>query len=270
MSKCLAKCIWFQHLEKLGGGPVQANLGGASLETFSGEGQLKKSPCMYLSWDVEINTRLLLCSFDNKFSLLIEAVACLHSNEMNWKILTSQLDHRKQIFLHRRGSTQKDQHGDRPPIENIGGGRLDWRQRRKIFFVRLRFRCLRYNWVELVVGQLWKKTFLHRHLFRFEHHKKNTFHFLQWPDSNRALKMSMGISSPQQAFHSPRVHSSLGPRTRGRVWRSCGSPTPLRCGRWEAVEREVGTPLPREVVVGALTPVGEDFWRTRLRRICRL
>ena len=38
---------WFQHLEKLGGGPVQANLGGASLETFSGEGQLKKSPCNF-------------------------------------------------------------------------------------------------------------------------------------------------------------------------------------------------------------------------------
>ena len=78
----------------------------------------------------------------------------------------------------KRGSTQQDQHGDRPPIENIGGGRLDWRQRRKIFFVRLRFRCLRYNWVELVVGQLWKKTILHRHLSRFERHKKNTFHFL--------------------------------------------------------------------------------------------
>ena len=32
-------------LRKFRGGPVQANLGGASLETFSGEGQLKKSPC---------------------------------------------------------------------------------------------------------------------------------------------------------------------------------------------------------------------------------
>ena len=28
-----------------GGGPDQANLGGASLETFSGEAQLKKPPC---------------------------------------------------------------------------------------------------------------------------------------------------------------------------------------------------------------------------------
>ena len=80
----------------------------------------------------------------------------------------------------------------------------------------------------------------------------------------------MGISSPQPGFHSPRVHSSLGPRTRGRVWRSCGSPTPLRRGRWQVVEREVGTPLPRGVVVGALIPVNEDFWRTRLWRICRL
>ena len=34
-------------LRKFRGGPVQANLGGASLETFSGEGQLKKSPCIY-------------------------------------------------------------------------------------------------------------------------------------------------------------------------------------------------------------------------------
>ena len=33
-------------LRKFRGGPVQANLGGASLETFSGEGQLKKSPCI--------------------------------------------------------------------------------------------------------------------------------------------------------------------------------------------------------------------------------
>ena len=29
------------------GGPVRAFLGGASLETFSGEAQLKKSPCIY-------------------------------------------------------------------------------------------------------------------------------------------------------------------------------------------------------------------------------
>ena len=41
--------MWFQHLEKLGGGPVQANLGGASLETFSGEAQLKKSPSTFLT-----------------------------------------------------------------------------------------------------------------------------------------------------------------------------------------------------------------------------
>ena len=36
-----------QTLRKFRGGPDQANLGGASLETFSGEGQLKKSPCSY-------------------------------------------------------------------------------------------------------------------------------------------------------------------------------------------------------------------------------
>ena len=32
-------------LKRFKGGPVQAFLGGASLETFSGGGQLKKSPC---------------------------------------------------------------------------------------------------------------------------------------------------------------------------------------------------------------------------------
>ena len=37
-------------LRKFRGGPVQANLGGASLETFSGEGQLKKSPCIFCSF----------------------------------------------------------------------------------------------------------------------------------------------------------------------------------------------------------------------------
>ena len=40
-------------LRKFRGGPVQANLGGASLETFSGEGQLKKSPCINSRyWDI--------------------------------------------------------------------------------------------------------------------------------------------------------------------------------------------------------------------------
>ena len=34
-----------QTLRKFRGGPDQANLGGASLETFLGEAQLKKSPC---------------------------------------------------------------------------------------------------------------------------------------------------------------------------------------------------------------------------------
>ena len=41
-------------LRKFKGGPVQAYLGGASLETFSGGGQLKKSPCIrvfrFCSW----------------------------------------------------------------------------------------------------------------------------------------------------------------------------------------------------------------------------
>ena len=32
-------------LTRFRGGPVEAFLGGASLETFSGGGQLKKSPC---------------------------------------------------------------------------------------------------------------------------------------------------------------------------------------------------------------------------------
>ena len=39
-------------LRKFRGGPVQANLGGASLETFSGEGQLKKSPCKLVLLDI--------------------------------------------------------------------------------------------------------------------------------------------------------------------------------------------------------------------------
>ena len=71
--------------------------------------------------------------------------------------------------------------------------------------------------------------------------------------------MFKGISSPQQGFHFPRVPSSLGPRTRDRVWRSCGSPTPLHRGRWEVVEREVGTQLPLGVVVGTSIPVEEIF-----------
>ena len=36
-------------LKRFKGGPVQAFLGGASLETFSGGGQLKKSPCMFVN-----------------------------------------------------------------------------------------------------------------------------------------------------------------------------------------------------------------------------
>ena len=44
------------------------------------------------------------------------------------------------------------------------------------------------------------------------------------------------------------------------MWRSCGSPTPLHRGRWEVVEREVGTPLPLEVVAGALIPVGRNIF----------
>ena len=45
MTKYLAKWLWFQCQENLGGGgAVQANLSGASLETFSGEAQLKKKP----------------------------------------------------------------------------------------------------------------------------------------------------------------------------------------------------------------------------------
>ena len=40
-SKCLAKWIWLQHL----GGASPSKFGGASLETLSGEAQLKKTPC---------------------------------------------------------------------------------------------------------------------------------------------------------------------------------------------------------------------------------
>ena len=36
----------YLELFQSGGGPVRAFFGGASLETFSGEAQLKKSPCM--------------------------------------------------------------------------------------------------------------------------------------------------------------------------------------------------------------------------------
>ena len=42
---CLS--VWRNEYDNITyGGPVQAYLGGASLETFSGESQLKKSPCM--------------------------------------------------------------------------------------------------------------------------------------------------------------------------------------------------------------------------------
>ena len=37
------------NTKKIEGGPVQAIFGGASLETFSGEAQLKKSPCIYFN-----------------------------------------------------------------------------------------------------------------------------------------------------------------------------------------------------------------------------
>ena len=37
-------------LRKLRGGPVEGFMGGASLETFSGEAQLKKSPCISYSY----------------------------------------------------------------------------------------------------------------------------------------------------------------------------------------------------------------------------
>ena len=39
-------------LKNLEGGPFQANFGGASLETFSGEAQLKKSPCINLNYQI--------------------------------------------------------------------------------------------------------------------------------------------------------------------------------------------------------------------------
>ena len=41
------------------GGPVQANLGGASPETFSGEAQLKKSPCIFNSLCIDHNNVVL-------------------------------------------------------------------------------------------------------------------------------------------------------------------------------------------------------------------
>ena len=47
-----------QTLRKFRGGLVQANLGGASLETFSGESQLKKSPCI-----IPLVSQYLWCEF---------------------------------------------------------------------------------------------------------------------------------------------------------------------------------------------------------------
>ena len=41
-----SKCLVILILRRFRGGPVEGFLGGASLETFSGEAQLKKSPCM--------------------------------------------------------------------------------------------------------------------------------------------------------------------------------------------------------------------------------
>ena len=49
-----------QTLRKFRGGPDQANLGGASLETFSGEAQLKKSPCMFSTCLTTLSTCVLM------------------------------------------------------------------------------------------------------------------------------------------------------------------------------------------------------------------
>ena len=66
-SKCLAKWIWFQHQENLGGSQSKQIWGGASLETFSGGGQLKKTPCiMIILWGNNEETCMthLLCFVD--------------------------------------------------------------------------------------------------------------------------------------------------------------------------------------------------------------
>ena len=49
-----------QTLRKFRGGQTKQVWGGASLETFSGESQLKKSPCIYSSWISNFTHILLL------------------------------------------------------------------------------------------------------------------------------------------------------------------------------------------------------------------
>ena len=41
-----SKCLVILILRRFRGGPVEGFMGGASVETFSGEGQLKKPPCI--------------------------------------------------------------------------------------------------------------------------------------------------------------------------------------------------------------------------------
>ena len=41
-----SKCLVILILRRFRGGPVEGFMGGASLETFSGEAQLKKPPCI--------------------------------------------------------------------------------------------------------------------------------------------------------------------------------------------------------------------------------
>ena len=47
MSEKKSKCLVILILRRLRGGPVEGFMGGASLQTFSGEGQLKKTPCIH-------------------------------------------------------------------------------------------------------------------------------------------------------------------------------------------------------------------------------
>lgn len=54
-------------LENLGGGGSPSEFGRASLEPFSGEAQLKKTPCIWRPTDDGIMPRSPILSFENSY-----------------------------------------------------------------------------------------------------------------------------------------------------------------------------------------------------------
>ena len=81
---------------------------------------------MGLSCGVEMKPRILLC-FKQKFQHhnLDNVLFCSVPRLTKKSRLPNLVIIYIYIFLHRRGSTQQYQHGDRPPIGRIEGGRLE-------------------------------------------------------------------------------------------------------------------------------------------------